>query len=461
MTADKFSPDHELARFASTLTHDAIPQAVRERAKLLIADAVGIAIRAGRDSVSASIHARALLSMGQQGPCPVFGITDRFSLLAATELNGALIHSLDFDDTFAAGALHPTAPVLPAALAAARLTGASGADVLTAVVSAYEGICRISVALGPADHYDRGFHPTATCGVFGAALAASRVLGLDPEQTCSAMGIALSQSAGSLQFLVDGAWTKPFQVGAAARAGWVSACLAREGYRGPVDALGGKHGFLAAYAPNGEAAKLASGLGQEWRTMEIAVKPYPSCRFAHAAVDGVIALRNEYQLVPEQVSRIVCGLSRKALLLVGDPIEEKRRANSVVAAQFSMPFNAAVALIDGRIGWESYTRHLGSGETMKLMGCVDVEHDIEVEALFPTRFGARVRIELNDGRWLERLVRSPSGESESFVSTGDMECKFSDLVDPCLGERGRKVLFASLLDLDGAARIDTLFDGSI
>jgi len=446
-----------LASFTSNLACASLPAAVRERAKLLIADSVGVAVRAWHDAPSSAIHARMLEATGQTGSFPVFGCRAGFSAPAAAELNGALIHSLDFDDTFAPGALHPSAPVLPAALAAARLAGASGTDLLAAVVAGYETTCRISVALGASDHYDRGFHPSATCGVFGATLAAARALGLDAEQSASALGIALSQAAGSLQFLVNGAWTKRFQVGNAARAGLVSACLAREGYVGAADPLGGRHGFLRAYAPNARDEEVTRELGQTWRTLEIAVKPYPSCRFAHAAIDAIVELRNEHSFGPDDIGMIMCGLPRKGLLLVGAPIARKREAIDVVEGQFSMPFNAAVAVIEGSMGWESYARRLGTPEIARLMSRVDVAHDEEVETLFPERFGARVRITLRNGRVLERLVRSPKGESDNFVTPDEIDCKFVDLVDPYIDAASRRRLMDAILDLEGVENTDMLF----
>ncbi len=449
-----------LAAFASGLDLAAVPAAVVERAKLLIADSVGVAVRGYHDVPSSAVHAAALTALEQGGgSCSILGAASHFAPPAAAELNAALIHSLDFDDTYAPGALHPSATVLAAALAAAEQQRASGAELLAAVIAGYEAVCRLAVALGAADHYDRGFHPSATCGAFGAALAASRVLRLDAAQTASALGIALSQTAGSLQFLDNGAWTKRFQVGNAARAGLVSAHLARAGYVGAARPLEGRHGFLQAYAPHPNADEAIAGLGRDWRTLEIAVKPYPACRFAHAAVDAILALRREHNLAPQQVERIVCGLPKKGILLVGEPIAQKRQVEGVVDGQFSMPFAAAVALLDGRLVWDSYAERIGQPAVTALMQKVDVEGDAEVEALFPERFGARVRIHLADGRVLERLVASPKGEADNFVTADEMEQKFQGLVAPYLGAARGAALLQALLgleELDKASAIFTL-----
>ena len=243
------------------------------------------------------------------GNSGVFGDAARYTPAGAAFLNGALAHSLDFDDTHAAGSLHPGAPVIPAALAAGEMVGASGADVLAGIVAGYEVTCRVALALPAGEHYDRGFHPTATCGAFGAAAAAARVFGLSAEQVEGALGTVLSQCAGSLQFLANGAWTKRFQVGWAACNGLMAATLVREGFKGASEALEGRHGFLHAYAPNPNPARAVQELGTVFELMNTAVKPYPSCRYGHAGIDAAIALRaaNDLQAGGDRArSRLGC-----------------------------------------------------------------------------------------------------------------------------------------------------------
>ena len=207
----------ELAQFTADIRLDRLPPDVVKRARFLVLDLVGNIVRARHDAESTPSFLAAVRAMGMAaGNSGVFGDAARYTPAGAAFLNGALAHSLDFDDTHAAGSLHPGAPVIPAALAAGEMVGASGADVLAGIVAGYEVTCRVALALPAGEHYDRGFHPTATCGAFGAAAAAARVFGLSAEQVEGALGTVLSQCAGSLQFLVNGAWTKRFQVGWAA-----------------------------------------------------------------------------------------------------------------------------------------------------------------------------------------------------------------------------------------------------
>ena len=258
----------ELSAFTASLTLDRLPAAVIERTKLLILDMAGNAIRARHDAESTPPLLRAVQAMGlKPGKARVFADPDGFTPAGAVLVNATLAHSLDFDDTHAAAIVHAGAPVIPAALAAAELAGASGADMLAAIVAGYEVALRLALALPAGAHYDRGFHPSATCGAFGAAAAAGRVMGLDAGAIASAFGIALSQSAGSLQFLANGAWTKRFQVGWASMAGFAAAILAREGFKGASDPIDGKHGFLRAYAPAPLPERVVQDLESVWELM--------------------------------------------------------------------------------------------------------------------------------------------------------------------------------------------------
>ncbi|MBV8912841.1 MAG: MmgE/PrpD family protein, partial [Acetobacteraceae bacterium] len=340
----------ELAAFAAGISAGRLPPEVIARTRLLVLDLVGNIVRARHDAESTPSLLAATRAIGvAAGNSAVFGDCARYTPAGAAFLNGALGHSLDFDDTHAAGSLHPGCPVIPAALAAGEMTGASGAVVLAAIVAGYEVTCRTALALPAADHYARGFHPTATCGVFGAAAAAARVFGLDPAGVESAIGIALSQSAGSLQFLANGAWTKRFQVGWAAMSGLSAAVLAREGFKGPIEALEGKHGFLRAYAPSPDPARAVQALGTEWELMQTAVKPYPSCRYGHAGIDAALALHAERAIDPAHIAHVTYGTSASGMTLIGEPLAKRQNPQNVVDGQFSGPFVIASALLTGAV----------------------------------------------------------------------------------------------------------------
>ena len=436
-----------IAAFAADYRADSPPPAVIAHAKLCILDALGIALASHRQPYAAQVlgAARSLGEVGGVGESPVFGAPGGLPLRDALLVNGTLVHGLDFDDTHAAGSLHPGAPVIPAALAAGEMVGASGADVLAAIIAGYEVTCRVALALPAGEHYDRGFHPTATCGAFGAAAAAARVFGLDADGVEAAMGAVLSHCAGSLQFLVNGAWTKRSQVGWAACNGLMAATLVREGFKGPTEALEGKHGFMRAYAPNPTPERALQDLGTVWELMNTAVKPYPSCRYGHAGIDAALMLRAANDLRPSEISAIKLGLPKSGMLLIGAPAEKKANPQNVVDGQFSGPFVISAALATGAMGWDSY-QQLNDPTIRGMLGKVTCEFDPEIEAEFPTNMSGKLTIEAR-GQVFSQKVVVPKGEPSNFLSENELRAKFHGLADAVLGADQAARLADSVLSI--------------
>ena len=446
-----------LAEFSADLKFEDIPEEVVTRTRLLILDITGIMVRARHDAESTPSMIGAVQRLGlNQGSSLVLGDPTGYVPSAAALINGTLAHSLDFDDTHAVASLHSSAPIFPAALAAAEMTSASGRDLIAACVAGYEVQVRLSLALNPSDHYDRGFHPTATCGVFGAATAAGCLLGLDAKGIQSAYGIALSQSAGSMQFLADGAWTKRSHVGQAASNGLLCATFAAEGFRGPAEAFEGNWGFLGGYAPNAEPEKAVEALGKKWETLELAVKPYPSCRYTHAPMDGLIALRNEQSLDFAAIESVEVGISATGHKLVGKPEHLKTHPVSTVDGQFSMPFCAAVVLRHGNLLWDDYPVQLKDQETLALCRKVSTNVDVRAEAAFPESMSGAVKVNTVKGSF-ETFVGLPKGEPGNFMSEEEFRSKFSGLCAPYLEKNRLEQLADSLLTLDGAVNAAEVF----
>lgn len=444
------------AEFAAGLTYSDLPPEVARRAKLLIFDTLGIALRARWDAESTESLIAAVNRLGMAGDtATVIGDPNRYTAAGAALVNGALAHSLDFDDTHARGSIHASAPIVPAALAAAEEAGASGDRTIAAIVAGYEIQIRLSMALGPSDHYERGFHPTATCGAFGAAAAVANIMGLDAGQIESAFGICLSQAAGSMQFLADGAWTKRSHVGNAAMTGLIAATLAAEGYRGPAQAFEGKAGFLASHAPNPDPAKAVAGLGEVWETMEIAVKPYPSCRYGHAAMDATIALRDRHELRPDDVETIEVGLPETGWSIVADPLADKRNPQCIVDGQFSLPFAVAAALINGGLVWDDYMPLLADDRAKALFRKVGSVVDPRAEAEYPANLAAAVRVTTSAGTF-EEFVAVPKGEPDNFLTEDELRTKFDGLVAPYLEPAARTAFAEGLLALEQAEDVSAV-----
>ena len=441
-----------LASYVAELKYDDIPPEVRDRAKVLTLDFLGSAIRARREAESTPSLLKMLeaLALDVKGYSTVFGDDKTWTPAVAALLNGALGHSLDFDDTHADSSLHASAPVVPAAFAVGEMVGASGRDVLTAIVAGYEVCCRLGNALDPTSHYARGFHPTATAGTYGAAAAASKLFGLSHQEIVMAFGVSGSQAAGSLQFLINGAWNKRYQVGAAAMNGVIAATLARNGFVGSIESVEGKHGLLVGYSDDAHPDKAVAGLGSTFETMKIGVKPYPSCRYTHAALDAIIAMRREHNLTPDQIRKVEIGLHRNGITLTGDAAT-KRHPKSIVGGQFSMFFTGAVALDQGRFGWDDYER-LGDAAVDALADKFDVVQDDRLEVGRKHPFGARVAITTEDGVH-ERLHVDPSGEPNSFPDTQAMQQKFLTLARPVLENRAEQLANA-ILSLERFDRVE-------
>ena len=450
----------KFAEFCEQLKYEDLSPEVIKRTKLLILDTVGIIIRARHDAESTSSLVSAIdkLEMSN-GSCQVFSDKKTYSPSAAALLNGTLAHSLDFDDTHAEASLHSSAPILSAALAAAQMNKSSGQELITACVVGYEVQIRLGLAGGSSAHYKKGFHPSATCGIFGAAAAAGYLLGLTKEQYISAFGIALSQSAGSMQFLTDGAWTKRSHVGQAAQNGLSCAIMAGEGFKGPSKAFEGQWGYLHSYASGGDVKKAMNDLGENFETLNLGVKPYPSCRYSHAAIDGLIELKKELKFSSDDLDDIDIGLSETALNIVGYPLMDKQHPKSIVDGQFSMPFCAAVTVKSGGLQWDDYKNHLNNKDTLSLCNKIKVSPDEDAEKCCPEYMSAKIKVVVK-GEKYEKFVKIPKGEPENFMEDEEFISKFKGLTEPYLSKKSVDQLTDLMLKIDQANNVNSIFEYS-
>ena len=423
-----------LAEFVSALTLERVPADAQDRLKQCLLDFIGISAFAAVQAESSGPFRQAVLALAPRpGPGTVVGEARGYPFQYAALLNGAFAHTLDFDDTNLFGALHPGAPVIPAALAMAEQEGASGARFLEALAAGYEVACRVGAALGQTA-YDRGFHITAVAGIFGAVAAGAKVLGLDPPRTVDAFGIALSQAAGSMQYLENGAWTKRLHPGFAAHNALMSLALARAGVRGAARPLDGRYGLLTGYSNEPTPKHLVDRLGERWALIETAIKPYPSCRLAHGAIDAALSLRDRAAADARERAAVEIRLSPKGYQIVGEALPQKVHPRNIVEGQFSVYFQTAVAWLDGRVDWASYDR-IGDGRVHALMERIHVKADETIPLA-----GAEVVVTV-DGQELRARVEQPLGEPECPVSWDRLETKFSGLASGVLGTaRARRVI---------------------
>jgi 2-methylcitrate dehydratase PrpD len=399
-----------------------------DRARLLLYDYLVVARRGAL--ADSSLAARAALAdeIGS-GPARLEGTDQSASARTAALLNALAAHAIELDDTHEPGSLHPGVAVWPAVLAVAQQTAARPAEVLHAAIAGYGVMCHVARVLGGAAAYARGFHPTGVCGVFGAAVGAGVLLGLDEQQMQHALGIAATGAAGSMEYLTDGAHTKRLNPGLAAANGILAARLASAGFRGPVQALEGQFGFLHSYGDTGSRHRLELPFDITAGVHETSIKLYPCCRYMHGCMDLLIDLAVEHDLAPADVLGIGCGVLSAGQRLIAEPLDSKRAAHSQVDAQFSMPFGAALALTRRGATLEDFEQASDvANELRPLMSRVECFTAPALDALYPESWPAEVWVRTSGGEVLRHFAPGTRGSPAFPATWADVEAKASRLI---------------------------------
>lgn len=399
----------------------------------LLLDYLGVTLIGSRDESSLAVVTGAGRA-ADGNRCTVIG-RGPSSGWGAALANGTAAHALELDDGHLAGPIHPGVVIFSAAIAASELTDGpvDGGRFATAVVAGYEMMIRVALAMGAG--YSRGFHPTGICGVFGATVTASRLLGLDAERTTWAVGIAASMAGGCLQCLWDGSWTKRLHGGLAASNGLTAALLASAGFRGPGSALEGRSGFLQAYSDSPRPDLLVDSLGERFGILDTIMKAHACCRGCHPQIDGVLELGRRRRLVPSEIVSIEVTALEMVFPLVCEPAERKYNPTSLVDAQFSLPYAVSVAAIFGQASLAEYSETvLGSPEVRDLMRRVRIVRNPEFDSRYPRQFPARVTIEFTDGARLDVTVEQPKGSPENPLTWAEMNDKYHVCADEVIGQ---------------------------
>jgi 2-methylcitrate dehydratase PrpD len=426
----------ELVQFLHVLTPQDLPAEVLDQGRYFLLDYLAVTIRGSREE-SAKAAQRMLRKAGGTGKSVVLATDQKSSPSLAAFANGTASHGIELDDTHSGGSIHLGTVMYSVALALAdELDDIEPAAFLTAVVAGFEAAARISMAAQPQEQYALGFHPTATCGVFGAAITAAKLLQLSAEQTLNAVGIAGSMAAGSMEFLAEGAWTKRIHPGLAAQGGIQAALLASEGFVGPQRILEGRDGYLHGYSRRPIPERLTQALGETYEIMRTAVKPHSCCRYMQGPIDAVLQIMREELLQPDQIRKIEVAVLKAGWGLVADPPAKKYNPESVVDAQFSMPFGAAIAALTGAAGLDQFTlAEIRSPRVHQMMAKVTLVHDPRIEETYPREWPARVTIQTGGetgGASHERFVRFPKGDPENPLTWDEMAAKFHALTGAIL-----------------------------
>jgi 2-methylcitrate dehydratase PrpD len=435
MSGDNAPPSltvvQQLGELAASVRRDGLPDGLREDVARRVLDLVGNSLAARRESSAAAVVA---VVRGWGGPpdATAIGTGLRVPSAAAALVNGTLAHSLDFDDTHLPSVLHPSASVVPAALAVAEATRAKGAQMLDAAGVGIEVTVRLGMGgydetKGTSEFFERGQHATSICGAVGSAVAAGMVGGLDADRIADAAGIAASMGSGLLEANRTGGTVKRIHCGWAAHAGVVASDLARHGLTGPPTVVEGRFGFLQAFCgDHADVDAVTAGLGEHWELPGIFFKPYPCNHFTHAGIDAALELRAQ-GVRPDDIAAIELGVPTAVLKTIGQPPEEKARPRSGYHAAFSGPYTVAAALLGGGglgVFHEDFTDEATRDERrLALAAKVRCVPDEQCDRIFPHQFPAVLRVETTDGTRHEVRVDANRGGPERPLSTDELATK--------------------------------------
>jgi len=418
-----------LARYVLASRYADIPREVKHEAARSFLNWVGCAVGGARhETVERALAA--LKAFSGPAEASVLGRNDRVDIMLAALMNGITSHTFDFDDTHLRTVIHPSGPVASAILALAERTKVTGEDFMHAFILGVEVECRIGNAVYP-QHYDVGWHITGTAGVFGAAAAAGKLLGLDEQQMVWALGIAATQSSGLREMF--GTMSKPFHPGNAARNGLLAALLAQQNFTSSNQGIEAKRGFANVLSTKFDPAQITDNLG---KTFEISIntyKPFACGIVIHPIIDGCIQLRNAHQLKVEDIEGIDVKVHPLVLELTG-----KKTPQVGLEGKFSVYHSAAVAVIHGAAGEEEYSdAAVRDPRVTGLRDRVSATVDPSVH-----EDQARIAIRLKSGKTVETFVEHAIGSLARPMSDADLEAKFRGLAKGILGPAATDKLIA-------------------
>lgn len=410
-----------LAKFIVEHRYAEIPEKVRHEAARSLLNWVGCAVGASRHETVENALA-ALSEFSGPREATVLGRHEKLDIMLAALMNGITSHTFDFDDTHLKTVIHPSGPVASAILALAERKPVRGDEFLHAFILGVEAECRIGNSVYP-PHYDVGWHITGTAGVFGAAAAAGRLLGLSEQQMVWALGIAATQSSGLREMF--GTMCKPFHPGNAARNGLLAALLAQRDFTSSTQGIEAKRGFANVLSTGFRPGEITERLGESWEIALNTYKPFACGIVEHPAIDGCIQLRKNFNLKPEDVERIELKVHPLVLELTG-----KKAPQVGLEGKFSVYHSCAVAVIHGAAGEAQYTDEaVRDPRTVALRERVSatVEPGLHEDQV-------RVTMRLKNGQTIDKFVEHAVGSLERPMSDGDLEAKFQGLTEGILSQ---------------------------
>jgi 2-methylcitrate dehydratase PrpD len=433
-----------LATYASGLRYEDLPPAVVARTKELVFDTLGTLLGGSRHPAGRLVT-QYTEQLREAGACTVAGSALQVSPVAAAFANGTMSHGLEQDDNYNPANAHVANVVLPAALAIGEAAHASGRDLITALVAAYDVEGRVGIALDPVRLYARSFHPSSIDGNFGAAAAAGRMLRLGPEAMVQAFGLAGCQASGLLAWVTETSQlSKAFQIGIAARNGVTAAQLAALGFTGPPHILEGKHNLFRAFSglEDDQTAVLTDGLGERFELMRTSLKKYAACRQIHAPLDGLFTIMRRQGVAGDDIAAVETSVATSMAGIIDNNELPSHNAQYVLA----------VAAYDGRVEVDQLDgRRSLDPRIASLAARVRVLGSDELEKRFPEQWSGITTVTTNDGRRFTETVYYPTGDPENALGADELRAKFRTLVRGVVSDRQAGDIEALAAGLDRLA----------
>ncbi|MDE2259362.1 MAG: MmgE/PrpD family protein [Betaproteobacteria bacterium] len=408
-----------LARYVVTAKYDDLPENVRKEGVRTLLNWVGVTI-GGSHHQTIDIAVSALGPFSGLPQASILGRRERFDIMNAAFINGVSSHIFDYDDTHLKTIIHPAGPVVSAILAMSEMQPVSGRDFLNALILGTETECRIGNAVYP-NHFDTGWHITGTAGVFGAAAAAGKLLGLNEQQMVWALGLAASQPVGLRESF--GSMNKSFNPGRAASNGLFAALLASRNFTSSNGMIEAKHGWANTISTKQDYKEITDGLGRRYEAALNSYKPFACGIVLHPAIDAAIQLRNDNKLTADQIERVEIKVNPLVLELTG-----KKIPRDGLEGKFSVYHAVAIALVEGAGGEKQFSDRAVADPTVAAL------RKKIIPVITPGIDTAQIdmTIVLKDGRTLHRYIQHAVGSLEVSMSDKALETKFADLADGIL-----------------------------
>lgn len=445
-----------LADWALGVRASDIPDALMRDAEARVLDTLGNCIAGSREPLGRAML-RAAGDLGAGADAAILPCGTRVPAGTAALVNGTFGHALDFDDTHIATLVHPSSPVVAAALALAERHALDTRELLVCVVIGNEICCRLGM-VAPLAFHRSGLHPTAVLAPVATALVAARIMGLDQAAAVHAMGIAGSQASGILESFSDGTWVKTFHAGWAAQSGVVAATMAKAGFTGPATVLEGRFGLFASHVQRADETldydALTDRLGTHWEIRTCSLKPYACAHVIHPFVDLALELHRE-GVAADRIAEIRAPVQPGYIPVVCEPREVKIAPRTPTHARASLPYCVAAALLRGKLDLEAFSPSEIAAPDIRALAA-RIVHDPDPEPPAPGRFRGVLHLRMEDGTRSERRQDFNRGSADHPLSQDEIAAKFRANCASSLGAESCDAVIAACRSLDRAGPVADL-----